>query len=56
MRLVNSFSLNVQRNCDQIQHIEVVMEQQKMTMNDQVDRDVFGYSYNKGWMCIQVFL
>ncbi|RHW33195.1 excinuclease ABC subunit UvrC [Oceanobacillus profundus] len=40
---------------DQIQHIEVVMEQQKMTMNDQVDRDVFGYSYNKGWMCIQVF-
>ncbi|MFC0522403.1 excinuclease ABC subunit UvrC [Pontibacillus salicampi] len=40
---------------DQMQHIDSVMEQQKMTMNDQVNRDVFGYSYNKGWMCIQVF-
>ena len=40
---------------DQIQHIESVMEQQKMTLNDQVNRDVFGYSYNKGWMCVQVF-
>ncbi|MGP4062515.1 excinuclease ABC subunit UvrC [Halobacillus sp. H74] len=40
---------------DQTEHIESVMEQQKMTMNDQVDRDVFGYSYDKGWMCVQVF-
>lgn len=40
---------------DQIQHIDVVMEQQKMTLNDRVDRDIFGYSYDKGWMCIQVF-
>ncbi|MFC7321082.1 excinuclease ABC subunit UvrC [Halobacillus campisalis] len=40
---------------DQIEHIESVMEQQKMTMNDQVDRDIFGYSVNKGWMCVQVF-
>src|SRR5690625_1493470 len=40
---------------DQIQHIEVVMEKQKMTWNDRVDRDIFGYSYDKGWMCIQVF-
>ncbi|SET43628.1 Excinuclease ABC subunit C [Oceanobacillus limi] len=40
---------------DLIEHIEVVMEQQKMTLNDNVDRDVFGYSYDKGWMCIQVF-
>ncbi|MEC5422002.1 excinuclease ABC subunit UvrC [Virgibacillus sp. C22-A2] len=40
---------------DQIQHIEVVMEQQKMTLNDNADRDIFGYSYDKGWMCIQVF-
>ncbi|HLR08347.1 MAG TPA: excinuclease ABC subunit UvrC [Bacillota bacterium] len=40
---------------DQIQHIEIVMEQQKMTLNDRIDRDVFGYSYDKGWMCIQVF-
>ncbi|SDM97068.1 excinuclease ABC subunit UvrC [Sediminibacillus halophilus] len=40
---------------DQIQHIDAVMEQQKMTLKDTVDRDVFGYSYDKGWMCVQVF-
>src|SRR5699024_396660 len=40
---------------DLIQHIESVMEQQKMTMQDQVDRDIFNFSYNKGWMCVQVF-
>jgi len=40
---------------DQIQHMEIIMEQQKMTLNDRVDRDVFGFSYDKGWMCIQVF-
>lgn len=40
---------------DQITHIEAVMEKQKMTLNDHIDRDVFGYSYDKGWMCVQVF-
>ena len=40
---------------DQIQHIQIVMEQQKITLNDRVDRDVFGYSVDKGWMCVQVF-
>src|SRR5690625_2579649 len=40
---------------DQIQHMEIIMEQQKMTLNDRIDRDVFGFSYDKGWMCIQVF-
>ncbi|MFS0751252.1 excinuclease ABC subunit UvrC [Oceanobacillus sp. 1P07AA] len=40
---------------DTIQHIDATMEQQKMTLNDQVDRDIFGYSYDKGWMCVQVF-
>jgi len=40
---------------DQIAHIEVTMEKQKMTMNDFVSRDVFGYAYDKGWMCVQVF-
>ncbi len=40
---------------DQIEHIEIVMEQQKMTLNDTADRDIFGYSYDKGWMCVQVF-
>lgn len=41
---------------DQIAHIDATMEKQKMTMNDFVDRDVFGYSFDKGWMCVQVFL
>ncbi len=40
---------------DLIQHIESVMEQQKITLTDQVDRDIFGFSYDKGWMCVQVF-
>ena len=40
---------------DQIQHIEAVMEQQKVMLNEKVNIDIFGYSYNKGWMCIQVF-
>ncbi|MEQ6375727.1 excinuclease ABC subunit UvrC [Bacillaceae bacterium S4-13-56] len=40
---------------DQIQHIESVMEQQKVTINDQVDRDIFAYAIDKGWMCVQVF-
>ncbi|UCZ52190.1 excinuclease ABC subunit UvrC [Bacillus shivajii] len=40
---------------DQVQHIEAVMEKQKMTITDEIDRDVFGFYYDKGWMCIQVF-
>ncbi|TMW71644.1 excinuclease ABC subunit UvrC [Alteribacter natronophilus] len=40
---------------DQVQHIEAVMEKQKMALTDLVDRDVFGISYDKGWMCVQVF-
>ncbi|MCY9158958.1 excinuclease ABC subunit UvrC [Bacillus atrophaeus] len=40
---------------DQMAHIESTMEKQKMTMNDLVDRDVFAYAYDKGWMCVQVF-
>ncbi|MDX8359370.1 excinuclease ABC subunit UvrC [Cytobacillus sp. IB215316] len=40
---------------DQITHIETTMEKQKITMKDLVDRDVFGYSFDKGWMCVQVF-
>lgn len=40
---------------DQIQHIDAVMERQTMTLNDRIDRDVFNYSFNKGWMCVQVF-
>ena len=40
---------------DKIIHIETIMEKQKMTMTDFTDRDVFGYSVDKGWMCVQVF-
>lgn len=40
---------------DQIFSIKAVMEKQKITNTDLVDRDVFGFSYDKGWMCVQVF-
>lgn len=39
---------------DQIAHIDAVMEKQKITMSDQVDRDVFGFATDKGWMCVQI--
>lgn len=40
---------------DKIAYIDVTMEKQKMMTNDFTDRDVFGYAYDKGWMCVQVF-
>ncbi len=40
---------------DQIHHIETVMEKQTVMFQDLNDRDVFGFSYDKGWMCVQVF-
>lgn len=40
---------------DLIAHIERVMEDQKITVVDQVNRDVFGYYAEKGWLCVQVF-
>lgn len=40
---------------DQIAHMDALMEKQKMIMADLVDRDVFGYAVDKGWMCVQVF-
>jgi excinuclease ABC subunit C len=39
---------------DQIIHIDAVMEKQKITTIDAVDRDVFGYAVDKGWMCVQI--
>lgn len=56
--LMESKELNFERAQelrDQIQHIEIAMEQQKMALNDRADLDIFAYSYNKGWMCVQVF-
>ena len=40
---------------DQIAHIETIMEKQKMVTGDLSNRDVFGFAYDKGWMCVQVF-
>ncbi|PTO40372.1 excinuclease ABC subunit C [Enterococcus mundtii] len=40
---------------DQIRAIETIMTRQKMTNTDLIDRDVFGYAIDKGWMCVQVF-
>lgn len=40
---------------DQIQNIEAVMEKQKVTFTDTVDRDIIGFAVDKGWMCVQVF-
>lgn len=40
---------------DQIQAIETIITKQKMTQTDLLDRDVFGYAIENGWMCVQVF-
>ncbi len=40
---------------DQLIAIDAIMERQQISLNDTVDRDVFGYAYDKGWMCVQVF-
>ncbi|SFT01100.1 excinuclease ABC subunit UvrC [Paenibacillus sp. BC26] len=39
---------------DQLFAIDAVMEKQKITLNDAMDRDVFGYAIEKGWMCVQI--
>ncbi|MGL4337662.1 MAG: excinuclease ABC subunit UvrC [Turicibacter sp.] len=40
---------------DLITHIEATVEKQKMTLNDFVDRDVFGYAKIEDLICVQVF-
>ncbi len=40
---------------DQIRAIDTVMTRQKVTSTDLKDKDVFGYTVDKGWMCVQVF-
>ncbi|MFB9327383.1 excinuclease ABC subunit UvrC [Paenibacillus aurantiacus] len=39
---------------DQIMAIDAIMEKQKITLNDAMDRDVFGFAVDKGWMCVQI--
>ncbi|GGE76383.1 excinuclease ABC subunit UvrC [Priestia taiwanensis] len=40
---------------DQISYIDALMEKQKILSADLVNRDIFGYYVDKGWMCVQVF-
>ncbi|RIV29195.1 excinuclease ABC subunit UvrC [Alicyclobacillaceae bacterium I2511] len=40
---------------DLIRHIGQLMESQKVTNLDLVDRDVFGYQVDRGLLCVQVF-
>ncbi|QYR20494.1 excinuclease ABC subunit UvrC [Paenibacillus sp. sptzw28] len=39
---------------DQIMAIDAIMEKQKITLSDEMDRDVFGFATDKGWMCVQI--
>ncbi len=39
---------------DQIAAIEAIMVKQTITVQDALDRDVFGYAVDKGWMCVQI--
>ncbi|KXG44979.1 excinuclease ABC subunit C [Tepidibacillus decaturensis] len=40
---------------DQINDIEAIMSKQVISLNDRVNRDIFGFYIDKGWMCVQVF-
>lgn len=40
---------------DLIMQIDAVTEKQKVVIQDRLDRDVFAYAIDKGWMCVQVF-
>ncbi|CAI3315828.1 excinuclease ABC subunit UvrC [Enterococcus cecorum] len=40
---------------DQVKAIDMIMTRQKMTQTDFVNRDVFGYYVERGWLCVQVF-
>ncbi|WP_141709224.1 excinuclease ABC subunit UvrC [Desulfuribacillus stibiiarsenatis] len=40
---------------DQIAAIQAIMEKQKIILTDNLDRDIFGYYAQNGWMCVQVF-
>lgn len=39
---------------DLIMAIDALSEKQGITMNDQMDRDVFGYAVDKGWLSISI--
>jgi excinuclease ABC subunit C len=39
---------------DQLISIEALMEKQNINTADHMDRDVFGFAVDKGWMCVQI--
>jgi excinuclease ABC subunit C len=39
---------------DQIRDLETIMEKQNISTSDAVDRDVFGYIVDKGWMSVHI--
>ncbi|QGQ94941.1 excinuclease ABC subunit UvrC [Paenibacillus psychroresistens] len=39
---------------DQMLSIDAVMQKQKVNSADIMDRDVFGYAVDKGWMCVHI--
>ncbi|EPY14376.1 excinuclease ABC subunit UvrC [Paenibacillus alvei] len=39
---------------DQLIAIRAIMEKQNINTADQLDRDVFGFAVDKGWMCVQI--
>ncbi|MGG1552215.1 excinuclease ABC subunit UvrC [Paenibacillus ferrarius] len=39
---------------DHILSIDALMEKQKITTSDALDRDVFGYAVDKGWMAVHI--
>ena len=40
---------------DQINDIDIIMSKQVISLNDRVNRDIFGFYTEKGWMCVQIF-
>lgn len=39
---------------DQMLSIDAVMQKQKVNSADIMDRDIFGYAVDKGWMCVHI--
>lgn len=40
---------------DLLQAISTLRTKQRVMNQDMMDRDIFGYYVDKGWMCVQVF-
>ncbi|MEX2784685.1 excinuclease ABC subunit UvrC [Streptococcus sp. H49] len=40
---------------DLLQAVATLRTKQRVMSQDMIDRDIFGYAVDKGWMCVQVF-